>query len=144
MQRNHENIHKSKKQRLCCHGNTCWQVLLKANELLSMYGFVMQRIHNNIDKSNKQKKSVAMATLVARYCHKANQLQSMQRYGMQRTHRYIYKSKKQKNCVSMAILIKLKLKNNKKGGNNDQIKREKQQEKCYHGNSCWQLLPKTK
>ena len=55
--------------------------------------------------SKKQKKSVAMATLVARYCRKTNLLQSVQGYGMQRTHKIIYKSKKQKKSVAMANLV---------------------------------------
>ena len=46
----------------------------------------------------KKRKSVAMATLVARCCRKANQLQSVQGYRKQRTHKNIYKSKKQKKC----------------------------------------------
>ena len=59
----------------------------------------------SIYESKKQEKSVAMATIVARYCRKTNQLQSVQGYGRQRTHKIIYKSKKQKKSVAMAILV---------------------------------------
>ena len=49
--------------------------------------------------SKKQKKSVAMETLVARYCRKTSQLQSMQGYGMQRTHKMIFKAKKHEKVL---------------------------------------------
>ena len=42
----------------------------------------MQKIHRNISQRNK--KSVSMATLVARCCRKTNQLKSVQGFGMQR------------------------------------------------------------
>ena len=56
-------------------------------------------------KSKKQRKNVAMATLVARYCQKNYQLQSLQWYGMQRTHKNIYKSKKQKKVFLWQHLL---------------------------------------
>ena len=55
--------------------------------------------------SKKQKKSVAMTTIVARYCRKTNRLQSVQGYGRQRTHKIIYKSKKQKKSVAMTTIV---------------------------------------
>ena len=62
----------------------------------------MQRTHKYINQSNKHKKGVAMATLVAIYCQETSQLQSMQGYGMQRTHKnvYLYRPKKQKKVLS--------------------------------------------
>ena len=62
----------------------------KTNQLQSVQGYGMQKTHKIIYKSKKQKKSVAMATLVARYCQKTSQLQSMQGFGMQRTHKNVY------------------------------------------------------
>ena len=53
--------------------------------------------------SKKQKKSVAMATIIARYYRKTNQLQSVQGYGRQRTHKIICKYKKQKKSVAMVM-----------------------------------------
>ena len=65
----------------------------------------MQRTHKNIYiwVQETEEKSVAMATLVARYCRKTNQLQSVQGYGMQRTHKI--KVQKQKTSVAMATLV---------------------------------------
>ena len=51
------------------------------------------------------KKSVVMATLVARCCRKAYQLQSVQGYGKQRTHKNIYKSKKPKKVLPWQHLL---------------------------------------
>ena len=50
----------------------------------------MQKTHQIIYKFKEQKKSVAMATLVAMYGRKTSQLSSMQGFGMQRTHKIIY------------------------------------------------------
>ena len=49
--------------------------------------------------SKKQKKSVTMATLVARYFRKSNQLQYMQGFGMQRTHKKMFKPKKHEKVL---------------------------------------------
>ena len=50
-------------------------------------------IHNR-----ETEKSVAIATLVARYCRNANQLLSMQEFGMQRTHKDISPRQTKKCC----------------------------------------------
>ena len=88
----------------CCHGNTCCQVCRKTNQFQSVQGYEKQRTHKNICKS-KKRKSVALATLVARCCRKTNQLQSVQGYGKQRTHKNIYKSKKHKKVLPWQHLL---------------------------------------
>ena len=55
--------------------------------------------------SPRNKKSVAMATLVTRCCRKTNQLKSMQGFGMQRYLRKIFKPKKHKKSVAMGTLV---------------------------------------
>ena len=73
--------------------NLCWGLECKEEPTKIFY----------IGRRNR--KSVAMATLVARYCRKNNQLQAVQSYGMQSTHQIIYKFKKQKKSVAMPTLV---------------------------------------
>ena len=60
----------------------------------------MQRTHKNIYIwVQETEKTVAMTTLVARYCRKTSRLQSVQGFGMQRTHKKIFKPKKHEKVL---------------------------------------------
>ena len=95
MQKIHRNIIQRNRKK-CCR---------KTNQLQSVQGYGNKETIKIFVSLKIRKKSVAMASLVARCCRKANQLQSVQGYGKQRTHKIVKETEKSVTMAKITIKI---------------------------------------